>query len=315
MILWLTGKTMTGKSTFLRESKIDHLSIGHELRKRYSEAQFVNTENPMAPEHLDMEVLEMVMNYLCDHASEELVVIDGFPRKIKQLNQVIASAPDNVRSVIAVVHSDDASLRDPSPERSELVGKRRVVEGVVFEHMIYHFINSLSSGSFPENVEMKLVDVTGLEPTDWMTRIMNTVSISANNSVDFMFKKHMELDSLYKIRYGFNTAEAWEAIGKGEAEYKHVAFLKDMLVRMKEEVSEAYDEVHAKFWENKEIDVRALRVEMVDVLHFILTVCATIGMTSYDIGSSYLGKRAVNEGRIFNGKSEGDDAHVGTLLK
>jgi dimeric dUTPase (all-alpha-NTP-PPase superfamily) len=84
---------------------------------------------------------------------------------------------------------------------------------------------------------------------------------------------------------------------------------------MKEEVGEAYSSIHDSFWGGRDVDVRNIRVELIDVLHFLFTVSMSLGMKGEDLGKTYLDKREVNVQRSRNGKKEkGDDEHVGQLL-
>ena len=46
------------------------------------------------------------------------------------------------------------------------------------------------------------------------------------------------------------------------------------------ELSEILDEVNFKWWKNpKEVNERALKEEMIDVLHFFVSMCSKAGMT------------------------------------
>ncbi|HSK69633.1 MAG TPA: dUTPase, partial [Candidatus Limnocylindria bacterium] len=64
------------------------------------------------------------------------------------------------------------------------------------------------------------------------------------------------------------------------------------------EVSEALDETNYKWWKNpKPVDLPALREELVDVLHFFLSMCLEAGMDAEEIHRIYMAKCAENFAR------------------
>jgi dimeric dUTPase (all-alpha-NTP-PPase superfamily) len=64
------------------------------------------------------------------------------------------------------------------------------------------------------------------------------------------------------------------------------------------ELAEMLDEVNFKWWKNpKPVDEAALKEELVDILHFFLSMCLAAGMNAEEIHSIYLRKNKENIAR------------------
>lgn len=64
------------------------------------------------------------------------------------------------------------------------------------------------------------------------------------------------------------------------------------------EVSELLNEVNFKWWKNrKELDMSAVKEEMVDILHFFVGMCVDVGMTADEMFDIYCGKNEENYNR------------------
>ena len=69
------------------------------------------------------------------------------------------------------------------------------------------------------------------------------------------------------------------------------------------EVSEVLDEVNFKWWKNKRpVNTEALQDELVDVLHFFVSMCLRAGMSAEDLYRKYCEKNKENFNRQY-GKS------------
>jgi dimeric dUTPase (all-alpha-NTP-PPase superfamily) len=76
------------------------------------------------------------------------------------------------------------------------------------------------------------------------------------------------------------------------------------MLAMFAEMAEVLDEVNYKWWKNpKPADPDALREELVDVLHFFVSMCLEAGMDADDLFRRYLAKNEENFLRQ-QGKSE-----------
>lgn len=61
------------------------------------------------------------------------------------------------------------------------------------------------------------------------------------------------------------------------------------------ELSELLDEVNFKWWKNpKPVDQDALKEELVDILHFFVSMCLSAGMDAEELHERYLKKNQEN---------------------
>ena len=73
---------------------------------------------------------------------------------------------------------------------------------------------------------------------------------------------------------------------------------------MLSELSEVLDEVNFKWWKNKKpLDTDALRGELVDILHFFVSMCIRSGMDADELFARYIEKNKENFDRQY-GRSE-----------
>ena len=70
------------------------------------------------------------------------------------------------------------------------------------------------------------------------------------------------------------------------------------------ELGELLCEVNYKWWKNKKpVNEDAAREELVDVLHFLISMCIRMGMTADDLYSGYVSKNKENFDRQY-GRSQ-----------
>jgi dimeric dUTPase (all-alpha-NTP-PPase superfamily) len=83
---------------------------------------------------------------------------------------------------------------------------------------------------------------------------------------------------------------------------------------MTQEISELTDSVPWKWWAKyQKFDKQNARVEIVDILHFLVSAAQVAGMTAQDVYDAYLKKNQVNFQRQDSGyavKDENDSKHV-----
>ncbi|MBQ1520303.1 MAG: dUTPase [Clostridia bacterium] len=78
---------------------------------------------------------------------------------------------------------------------------------------------------------------------------------------------------------------------------------KDVLA-MVSELAELLDEVNFKWWKNeKPVDRGSLHGELVDILHFFISMCIRAGMTPEDLYNGYIAKNKENIDRQY-GRSQ-----------
>lgn len=76
-----------------------------------------------------------------------------------------------------------------------------------------------------------------------------------------------------------------------------------LVLAMISELSEVLDEVNFKWWKNKKpINTEALQNELVDVLHFFVSMCLRAGMSAEELYRKYCEKNKENFDRQY-GKS------------
>ena len=76
------------------------------------------------------------------------------------------------------------------------------------------------------------------------------------------------------------------------------------VLAMLSELSEVLDEVNFTWWKNKKpLDTDALRGELVDILHFFVSMCIRSGMDADELFARYIEKNKENFDRQY-GRSE-----------
>ncbi len=76
---------------------------------------------------------------------------------------------------------------------------------------------------------------------------------------------------------------------------------------MTQELAELTDSVPWKWWAKyQDLDEQNARVEVVDLLHFLISLALTLGMSAEDVFDAYLKKNEVNFKRQETGYAEKD---------
>ena len=87
-------------------------------------------------------------------------------------------------------------------------------------------------------------------------------------------------------------------------EFSTEEWMQKEVLAMLSELSEVLDEVNFKWWKNKKpIDDNALRGELVDILHFFVSMCIRSGMSAGELFERYAEKNKENFDRQY-GRSE-----------
>ena len=83
---------------------------------------------------------------------------------------------------------------------------------------------------------------------------------------------------------------------------------------LSQEIAELTDSVPWKWWAKyQKFDLQNARVEVVDMLHFLVSLSQVLGMSATDIHTAYMKKNQVNLQRQESGyavKDETDSAHI-----
>ena len=116
------------------------------------------------------------------------------------------------------------------------------------------------------------------------------------NMLETIFQMQNELDEDIKKKRGLDniTSEEW---------------IQKKVLAMLSELAELLDEVNFKWWKNpKEINSANLKEELVDVLHFFVSMCLSAGMSAEELFEIYISKNEENFKRqVGTSKKEGYD--------
>ena len=81
-------------------------------------------------------------------------------------------------------------------------------------------------------------------------------------------------------------------------------WLRNFSQALKDEVRELDEELPWKWWSKDPLDMQNIRVEIVDQLHFVISLALTAGMGAEDVFRIYQQKNKVNLARLQNGYSK-----------
>jgi dimeric dUTPase (all-alpha-NTP-PPase superfamily) len=98
------------------------------------------------------------------------------------------------------------------------------------------------------------------------------------------------------------------------ADSERIAWVLNYARALQQEIAELVDSVPWKWWAKyQKFDLQNARVEVVDLLHFLLAIAQTLGMSAKDVYAAYLKKNAVNHARQDSGyecKDSEDSRHI-----
>ena len=113
------------------------------------------------------------------------------------------------------------------------------------------------------------------------------------NIKEILEDKNMDkLDKIFLMQKALNDgiAERRNLDRSDKAEW-----LQRQALAMMSEMAELIDEVNFKWWKNpKPLDDEKIKYEIVDILHFFVSMCLTSGMDSKELFDLYLNKNKEN---------------------
>ena len=115
-------------------------------------------------------------------------------------------------------------------------------------------------------------------------------------SLQDIFEKQKELN----LRINSALYEEIEA----DPEVKRKWFL-NFLLAMQQEAAESVDSLNWKWWKKGEDDWDNIKVELVDMLHFWVSMCTVAGLSADDVIELYFRKNKLNFKRQDEGYKEG----------
>ena len=109
-----------------------------------------------------------------------------------------------------------------------------------------------------------------------------------------------KLDVIFELQQSLND----DIEARRNINFSREEWMQKEVLAMISELSEVLDEVNFKWWKNpKPVDDAALKGELVDVLHFFVSMCLKSGMSAEELFSLYREKNKENFDRQY-GRSE-----------
>ncbi len=98
----------------------------------------------------------------------------------------------------------------------------------------------------------------------------------------------------------------FSAVNSGELKVNDLpnTWLSKYSKAMAEEIKELDEELLWKWWSKDEIDIQNIRVELIDILHFLVSAMICAGLTPEKVFDIYCQKHSVNLNRQDNGYSK-----------
>ena len=116
-----------------------------------------------------------------------------------------------------------------------------------------------------------------------------------------------KLDVIFQLQQSLDD----DIVSRRNLRYSREEWMQKEVLAMISELSEVLDEVNFKWWKNpKPVDDAALKGELVDVLHFFVSMCLKSGMTAEELFSLYKAKNQENFDRQY-GRSQKTGYEVG----
>ena len=116
-----------------------------------------------------------------------------------------------------------------------------------------------------------------------------------------------KLDVIFQLQESLDS----DIASRRNLSYSREEWMQKEVLAMISELSEVLDEVNFKWWKNpKPVDDDALKGELVDVLHFFVSMCLKSGMTAEELFSRYKAKNQENFDRQY-GRSQKQGYEIG----
>lgn len=101
-----------------------------------------------------------------------------------------------------------------------------------------------------------------------------------------------KLETIFQMQKALNDDIAAR---RDVPEYTAEEWIQKLSLAMLSEMGELLDEVNFKWWKNpRDVNMDALRGELVDILHFFVSMCLRAGMDAETVFQMYLAKNEEN---------------------
>jgi dimeric dUTPase (all-alpha-NTP-PPase superfamily) len=125
-------------------------------------------------------------------------------------------------------------------------------------------------------------------------------------------KKSDKLDEIFRLQAELNRRIGVDTSNMSDAQ--KIEWILNYCRAMSQEIAELTDSVPWKWWAKyQKFDEQNARVEIVDMLHFLISAAQVLGMSADDVYEAYTRKHKVNVERQNSGyksKDEHDSRHV-----
>ena len=116
-----------------------------------------------------------------------------------------------------------------------------------------------------------------------------------------------KLDMIFQLQQSLDE----DIVSRRNLDFSKEVWLQKEVLAMISELSEVLDEVNFKWWKNpKPVDDAALKGELVDVLHFFVSMCLKSGMSAQELFELYKAKNQENFDRQY-GRSQKQGYEIG----
>ncbi len=313
--IFLLGRCGAGKTTLALDmmetaSNVRSIFPGKVCREKFGDAFFTKQENSVTPAATE----ELVRQTIADALSlgdVQFTVIDGFPRSPEQVRWALSASKNPV--FIHVTCAEQERLRrlrkrNDSAEAAALNIKRNEDES----RLLLYVLEELSV----RGADIRFFDNTTHNPNviDWPD--------------NYKHVKARTLDSLFAMIRVLSegSMEKWhvsplmihnQAARRGDAAESTdlcVEWLSRFTEDLRREVDELAAELPTGWRDSKTVDLRSIRVELADIMHFLVSAAETSGLTATEFYDIVEKKCKVNMHRLLHSKKKGDDAHLGKKL-
>ncbi len=99
------------------------------------------------------------------------------------------------------------------------------------------------------------------------------------------------LEHIFEMQHRFDS----DLTARRGLDYDLGTWVQKEVLAILSELAELLDEVNFKWWKNpKPIDRERVKEELIDILHFFVSLCLKTGLSAEDVYRAYLAKNAEN---------------------
>lgn len=115
-----------------------------------------------------------------------------------------------------------------------------------------------------------------------------------------------KLEEIFKMQYELNKRIGIDTAALTEEE--RIKWTLNYIRALQQEAAELTDSLPWKWWAKyQKFDIQNARVEVVDMLHFLISIAEVLGMKSEDFYQAYLKKNEINHKRQDSGYKVKDE--------